>query len=191
MSSLRGEVPEWDFDFSVGVPDGMPAQKLSEGPNIGSNFRRMNQRHARGCIFQDYLNNGSFNKVVGSRLFNHLQFRLIGMMLNDLPQIVFRRTSVRAICGYPAISLCGQIIIRGGKPRDVNKTAAARDISVGTFIKSPAMLFLLRARLLPVDGSQPKKHDSSYVLMLLNQKQARIIPICSFGWFIEKLADDN
>ena len=53
------------------------------------------------------------------------------------------------------------------------------------------MLFLLRARLLPVDGSQPKEHDSSYVLILLNQKQARIIPICSFGWFIEGLADDN
>jgi hypothetical protein len=34
------------------------------------------------------------------------------------------------------------------------------------------MLFLLRARLLPVDGSQAKKHDPSYVLMLLNQKQA-------------------
>jgi hypothetical protein len=69
----------------------------------------MDQRHARGCIFQDYLNNGSFNKVVGSRLFNHLQFCLIGMVLNDLPQIVFRTTSVRAICGYPAISLCGEI----------------------------------------------------------------------------------
>jgi hypothetical protein len=53
------------------------------------------------------------------------------------------------------------------------------------------MLFLLRARLLPVDGSQAKKRDFPYVLMLLNQKQARIIPICSFGWFIEGLADDN
>src|SRR6267378_5417799 len=116
MSSVRGEAREWDFDFSVGVPNGMPAEKFSESPNIGSNFSRMDLRHARGCIFQDYLHNGSFNKVVGSRLFDHLQLCLIGMVSNDLPQIVFRWTSVRAICGYPAISLCGEIIIRGSKP---------------------------------------------------------------------------
>src|SRR5260370_42275158 len=115
MSSVRGEAPEWDFDFSVGVPNGMPAEKFSEGPNIGSNFSGMDLRHARGCIFHEYLHNGSFNKVVGSRLFNHLQLRLIGMVLNDSPQIVFRRTRVRAICAYPAISLCGDIIIRGSK----------------------------------------------------------------------------
>ena len=117
MSSVRGKAPEWNFDFSVGVPNGMPAEKSSEGPNIGSNFSGMDLRHARGCIFQDYLHDGSFNKVVGSRLFNHLQLCLIGMVLNDLSQIVFRRTSVRAICIYPAISLCGEIIIRGSKPQ--------------------------------------------------------------------------
>ena len=41
MSSVRGKAPEWNFDFSVGVPNGMPAEKSSEGPNIGSNFSRM------------------------------------------------------------------------------------------------------------------------------------------------------
>jgi hypothetical protein len=116
MSSVRGKAPEWNFDFSVGVPNGMPAEKSSEGPNIGSNFSRMDLRHSRGCIFQDYLHNGSFNKVVGSRLFNHLQLRLIGVVVNDLPQIALRRTSVRAICGYPAISLSDEIIIRSSEP---------------------------------------------------------------------------
>src|SRR3984893_13292976 len=116
ISCVRGEAPAWELDLSVGVPNGMPAEKFSEGPNIGSNFSGMDLRHARGRIFQDYLHNGSFNKVVGSRLFNHLQLCLIGMVSNDLPQSVFRRTSVRAICGYPAISLCGEMIIRGKKP---------------------------------------------------------------------------
>ena len=113
---MRGEAPEWDFDFSIRVPNGMRAEKFSEGPNIGSNFSGMDLRHARGRIFQDYLHNGSFNKVVSARLLNHLQLRLIGMVLNDSPQIVFRRTSVRAIGGYPAISVCGKTIIRSSKP---------------------------------------------------------------------------
>ncbi len=80
ISFARSKAPAWDFDFSVGVPNGKPAEKYSEGPNIGSNFSRMDLRHARGGIFQEYLHNGSFNKVVGSRLFNHLQLRLIGMV---------------------------------------------------------------------------------------------------------------
>ena len=113
---MRGEAPEWDFDFSIRVPNGMRAEKFSEGPNIGSNSSGMDLRHARGCIFQDYLHNGSFNKVVSARLLNHLRLRLIRMVSNDLSQIVFRRTSVRGIGGYPARSLCGEIIIRGSEP---------------------------------------------------------------------------
>jgi hypothetical protein len=66
LSCVRGKAPEWDFDFSIHVPNGMHAEKFSEGPNIRSNFSGMDLRHARGCIFQDYLHNSSFNKVVGS-----------------------------------------------------------------------------------------------------------------------------
>jgi hypothetical protein len=63
---VRGKAPEWDFDFSIGVSNGMIAEKFSEGPNIGSNSSGMDLRHARGCIFQDYLHNSSLYKVVGS-----------------------------------------------------------------------------------------------------------------------------
>ena len=53
ISAMRGKVLQWDLDFSVGVPNRTLAEKYSEGPNIGSNFGRMDLGHARGCIFQD------------------------------------------------------------------------------------------------------------------------------------------
>jgi hypothetical protein len=37
-------------------------------------------------------------------------------VLSECPQIVFKRTSIWAIDGYPAISLCDELIISDGGP---------------------------------------------------------------------------
>jgi hypothetical protein len=75
--------------------------------------------------------------AIGSRLvdFNHLEFRLSGMALRYLPQIVFRNACIRAIGGYPAISFYGQTSYLAANPVDASPaTRAVTESIFSTFI---------------------------------------------------------
>jgi hypothetical protein len=76
----------------------------------------MDLGHTRSCVLQDHLHDGPFNQVVGAQFFNDLHFRQIGVLVTDLPQIVFRAISVRARWWLPSDSPVRGVHHTGGKP---------------------------------------------------------------------------
>ncbi len=42
---------------------------------------------------------------------DHFELRPIGAVSSDLPQVIFRRTRIRAVNDHPAVPLCREILV--------------------------------------------------------------------------------
>ena len=71
-------------------------------------------------------------------MLDHLELRLIGTVFRDLVQILFRRTSVRAIDDNPAIFIGGLVSLIDNAADARPKTMAPK-ITVFAFISSSAL----------------------------------------------------